>query len=98
MSNSSRQIAINFPNELLAIYDECLPKKHFRDFVREAVAEKINRDFSKNIPAEFVNRKLGERVDLRNPSPDKMEKMRQQAARARAAKQAFHSAGNEESR
>lgn len=86
MSKSSKQIAINFPNELLAIFDECLRKKHFRDFVREAVAEKLCRDFGREIPPEFVNRRLGERVDLRNPSEETLRKMREQAAWARAGK------------
>lgn len=88
MSKSSKQIAINFPNELLAIFEECLRKRHFRDFVREAVAEKLRRDFGKRVPAEFVNRKLGERVDLRNPSPETRRKMEKQAARARAGRNA----------
>ena len=86
MSKSSKQIAINFPNELLAIFEECLRRRHFRDFVREAVAEKLRRDFGKRIPTEFVNRKLGERVDLRNPSPETRRKMEKQAARARAGR------------
>ncbi|MBQ6704612.1 MAG: hypothetical protein IJN19_01205 [Opitutales bacterium] len=83
MSKSSKQIAINFPNELLAIFECYLRKKHFRDFVREAVAEKIERDFSHPISRDIAHRKPGERVDLRNPTQEKRAKMEQQAAHAR---------------
>ena len=87
MSKSSTQIAINFPNELLAIFDEHLNRKFFRDFVREAVAEKLKRNFDVNIPSQMINRKKGERSDLHNYTPEKHEKMKQQAAHARATKQ-----------
>ncbi|MGN0835072.1 MAG: hypothetical protein ACI4QA_04495 [Candidatus Spyradosoma sp.] len=86
MSKSSKQIAINFPNELLAIFEKCLRKKHFRDFVREALAEKLTRDFGKIIPQEYVNRRLGERVDLRNADEKKLAELRERAAYARSVK------------
>ena len=86
MSKSSKQIAINFPNVLLAIFEECLNKKFFRDFVREAVAEKLERDCGVRIPKTLATRKAGERVDLREYSPEKHRKMSAQAAHARAAK------------
>lgn len=86
MSKSSKQIAINFPNELLDIFEKCLHRKHFRDFVREALAEKLSRDFDKVIPPEYVNRRLGERVDLRNAGEDKLAELRERAAHARLVK------------
>lgn len=70
MSKSSKQITINFPHELLAAFDRHLKSKHFRDFVREAVAEKLTRDFGEHIDKKDFNRKLGERVDLRNKTPE----------------------------
>lgn len=86
MSKSSKQIAINFPNELLEDFEKCLNPKFFRDFVREAVAEKLRRDYGLDIPKTAATRKAGERVDLRDCSPEKRKKMCDQAARAREAK------------
>lgn len=87
MSKSSTQIAINFPNELLTVFEGCLNRKFFRDFVREAVAEKLRRDYGVSITEKMVTRKKGERSDLHDYTPEKREKMEKQAAHARAAKQ-----------
>jgi len=70
VSKSSKQITINFPPELIAVFAKHLKSKHFRDFVREAVAEKLSRDFGEKIDKKDVNRKLGERVDLRGKTPE----------------------------
>jgi len=45
VSKSSKQITINFPPELIDVFAKHLKSKHFRDFVREAFAEKLCRDF-----------------------------------------------------
>jgi len=70
VSKSSKQITINFPPELIAVFAKHLKSKHFRDFVREAFAEKLSRDFGEKIDKKDVNRKLGERVDLRGKTPE----------------------------
>ncbi len=85
-SKSSKQIAVNFPHELLEALENCLQKKHFRDFVREAVAEKLKRNFGKDVTRRSVTRKIGERVDLRNANLATREKMSAQAAHARKFK------------
>jgi len=70
VSKSSKQITINFPPELIDVFAKHLKSKHFRDFVREAFAEKLCRDFGEKIDKKDVNRKLGERVDLRGKTPE----------------------------
>lgn len=86
MSKSSKQFTINFPFELIAAFEKHLKPKHFRDFVREAVAEKITRDFGERIDKKDVNRKLGERVDLREKSPEELAKLAQRFHKPRKKK------------
>lgn len=81
----TRKILLCISEDVVETLDKNLAGRARSEFIRDAINEKILRDFGEAFSA---NAKIsrGSRVDLRDASPEKMEKMRKQAAKARGSK------------
>ena len=91
MVKESVQTTVRVPVYLLGRLNELVASGKRRDFIREAIAEKLSRDFGENVESKLSRKNQGRRTDL-----EKLRLSREAAQKQRkTAESGFHKAKTE---